>query len=967
MSHGRTLGWGVVGMVMGCVLLTAMSFASAETNPDQSQDDRLQVLSEAELKAVVGGAHCDNVYHTAGPCPCEGPSPNTHDPIDLRNGNLFYTFTDVSFPTHAGRRVALTRRYDAQSLSDLENWTPEVGAGPWDVQRGVYNGQGDRSVSAHTYTDVTIELDVRTVVPGEDDNVTEQTAWINFRYDPADDPLQRPKGRYYVVIHKHGAVELWKEETDHDASPEPLTTSDDLERVSHAFVDPTVWNRVRIEHVGANIKVYINEAPIIDVIDSAPLTEAGHVVLESYFSKCQFDNIEITAAANSTSDDFDDPTARYANDYPFGNQWKNNYSDRLWERANGDIVVERASGVRDVFTPGTTPGTYDPPALSYDTLVKDVNNSNGDIYIVETKHKTKRAFDIDGKLKWIEDRNDNRIVLGYTSVQATIDPLIQSDRHTLLVDNFDDDFNGDPQEDLNSLGLATGDDGFLNQRLAVNGAIQLAWDDLGDYWYSKLCLGSLRTDLSKFAELRFDVKGMVGGEDFTIELQTDGGDGVVQVSAYKVLNTNFQLVKIPLEDFVDPPNPSGVDLTKVIAISFVFNAAPSGTIQVDNVRFVDTTSGQTNMTYMVDRLTSITVDPGLAGEREITLQYGLNGKVEKVISPQPTVDDPTKMREYIYTSGPDGNLTEFEDPEGYSHKYEYQIDPMFPNPDDNRTLRKFTKLDNDAAATAYQEVEFHYAYNNRCIKVVGPYHPDDTIKNETHFTYTTSDPDPGDPITHAYVYYAEGDPHTDQDPIPDQPFWEYNFDQVSGNLAAVFTANVDPNGELVYEETWDYYTDPSEMYYTPTNRNRLKSHTSRRVRGQAGGETTTYRYDGKGNIYKITNPKGHVTTYLYHGTFNFVTKIQEANLSNESPPLTRETNFEYNLNNGNLEKIRRSHITQGGTEITTSFDQYDTHGNLETYRDPLQFQDPTKGSWTFGYDDHSATSKPGPPLLPTLL
>ena len=892
-----------VGWISG-MMWVSVHPAWAES-PNGKQDSQLQILSDDQLTTIVGGAHCDNSPHPGGPCPHDGKKPCTEDPVDLRNGNLFYEITDFSFPTHAGRRVALRRRYDAQIFSDLENWQEEPGTGTWVAQHGVYSGHGDRSTSVKTYTDAIIELDVRTVEPGEDTNVTEQTAWINFRYTPGVNPLDPPLSRYYVLIHKDGSVELSK-------SVGGIRT--ELNRATHADIDPTQWNRVRIENIGTNIKVFINGVPIFDVTDSG--LSSGHVALESYFSNAHFDNMVITDpnnSSNNTSDDFDDLTEHYYNDYPFGNQWKNSYGDRIWERSNGDVVVERSSGIRDVFTSDGL-GGYDPPALSYDTLVKDTNHPTGDVYTITSKHQTVWAFDVDGKLKSITDRHGNRIELGYTSKSATVSPLTQSDLHTLLVDNFDDDGSGVPAINHNSLGLVTGDDGTLQSRTAVGGANQLQWNQSGDYFYSKLCLGTLYSDLSAYSHLRVRLKGLSGGEQLSIMLEKPGmttGPSVV----VGPLTTAFSTIDIPLSNF------SGLNLSQVQAVKFLFDQQSSGTIQVDDLQFVDlVTPANGNETYWVDRLTTIKVDPGTSDERVVTLEYGTNGKVNKVIVPQPTADpndDPSLMREYHFTSGLDGNLTESKDPENHTRKYAYTSGH-------NRTLETYTNR-------AGKVTKFFYAYNNRCIE------QEDPNLNKTFFTYETG---------YANVFHFSYASHNDEDPTPPEPFWQYQFDVASGNLAKMVSPEVNdddpqfPQPNVKYEESWEYYIDPTDPNYSFANRNRLKSYTDHQ------GHTTTYTYDANGNTQTITNDKGHTTTYQYHATFNFVTRIDEEDLANETPSITRYTIFEYDNTTGDLKKIRRAHVPSLNNEVVTTFDQYDSHGNLKKHTDPLG------RITTFTYDGH---------------
>ena len=224
----------------------------------------------------------------------------------------------------------MRRRYDAQTFSELENWEPEDRSGTWVIQNGIYNGQGDRSVTKNTYTDTIIEMDMRTVVPGEN---PWETAWINFRYT---DKLNR----YYFLLHAAGGT------VTAELSKIVNGTTTTLVRNGVGYVDALAWNRIRIQNIGDNIKIYINGAPFCDLTDSSLVQ--GKVALEALFSQVHFDNITVTdvgGTGSSTSDDFN----VVDNDNPFGNQWKHSYSERLLERADGDVVIERSNGQRHVF------------------------------------------------------------------------------------------------------------------------------------------------------------------------------------------------------------------------------------------------------------------------------------------------------------------------------------------------------------------------------------------------------------------------------------------------------------------------------------------------------------------------------------------------------------------------------------------------------------------------------------------
>lgn len=831
------------------------------------------VLSDDQLRSVAGGGPCSNSDGDGGPQSTDpdGGDSYTNDPVDTRNGNLFYEFTDLSYLTRGGGRLALQRRYDAQVFSDLANWDHEDRSGTWVIQNGVYNGQGDRSLSKNTYTDAIIELDVQTVAPGANDW---ETAWINFRFTDKDN-------RYYLVIHKNGLVELLKR-----VSGISTTLAHNTGR---GFVDPLIWNRIRIENSGTNIKVFINGAPFCDVSDST-FTQ-GNVALEAYFSQCQFDHVTVTdtvTPANSTSDNFD----VVDNDYSFGNQWKNTYGDRLSEQANGDVVVKRSSGQRHVFVKNGS--SYDAPVLVYDTLIKNV----GGDYTLTTKHGIVWAFASDGTLTSITDRNSNVVSLGYNNVNATISPFTKAGR-SLLVDNFDDTWIN-----FNSVDRWTDDDGTLSSESLVGGGIQLGWNSTSDYWYNTMYQGSLRADLSVYTHLTVDLKGLVGGEDFKIQLQTDGGNAMVSLTTYAALTTSFQTVQIPLTDFV------GVDLTKAKAIALIFNQQASGTIQMDNLGFVANTASNPPVSYTVKRLTSITDASG----RVTTFTYGANGKVSQVADPAGRV--------YTFAYDADGNLTSSTEPRGFTRTFEYNA---------NRTLKKFIAR----TGHAYQ---FTYAYNNRCLQQTDP------LGKVTTFTYlwsfTEVRNDDGDKWTY------QTDPTTNQllaitDPLGNVESW------VVDPATSKATQTVDKNGNAVtktFDAKGNTLTITDALSHTTTFTHDPVFNLMTSVTDALSG-VTTFSRDAKGNLISITNALGKVTPFTYDSFGNGLTVANplghtttatydtHGNILTRSDPLGNITSFTYN-GVGEVLTLTdpRSNITQytrdaGGLSTSVA----DPLGNVTSY------------------------------------
>ena len=871
----------VVASVIAAGMFVALP---SRVSADNAKPKKVWVerLDDEQLKALQGGTNCDNSVCPGGSKDNCNDQTATNNPVDVRNGNLFYDFLDFSYPTRGGGQIALSRHYNAQAFSELENWEPEPGTGTWVIQNGVYNGQGDRCASKNSHTDAIVELDMRTIDPGAN---TWETAWVNFRYTDRHN-------RYYLLIHTTGVVELTKLVN---------STATILAENGSGYVDPLAWNRVRIENTGTNIKVFINGAPVFDVNDS-DLTQ-GQVALESYFSRCQFDNVTITdtgTPANSTSDNFD----VVDNDNPFGNQWTNNYSDRLWERSNGDVVIERGQGTRRVFV--WNGATYDPPQNVNDTLVKNP----GVNYVLTTKFGTVTTFATDGTLASIADRNGNTTTFGHTNVNATISPFVKANQ-AIIVDNFE---NGLIQ--LNSLDRSTDDDGTLSSKSLVGGAIQLDWNNTSDYWYSTLEKDALRADLSNYTHLTVDLKGNSGGEDFKIQLQTDTGNATVQVSSYAALTTNLQTVQIPLTDF------TGVDLTKAKAIRFNFDVQASGVIHADNLGFVANTAANPPVNYTVKRLTSITD----SSSRVTTLAYGADGKVSQMTDPAGRI--------YAYTYDADGNQLTATDPRGSFQTFEY-------NP--NRTLKKYTDYNGNS-------FDFVYAYNNRCIEATDPQGKVTTLSYL--WTFTELRNDDGDLWTYQ-IDPIKGELLCITNPFGHKQQWELDPNCGCGQAATT----IDENGHAVmhtYDANNNVDTVTNELnqtiFYTyDPNYNLIATVTDQL------GRVTTNAYDANGNLTNVTNALGHVTSFTYDANGNRLTSTD---------PLSHTNTFTYDTHGNLLTQIDPlgntwtytynavgQRLTQTDPKGNTTAFVYDNGGFNTSVTDPLG------NATTFEYDGNGNQTK----------
>jgi hypothetical protein len=109
----------------------------------------------------------------------------------------------------------------------------------------------------------------------------------------------------------------------------------------------------------------------------------------------------------------------------------------------------------------------------------------------------------------------------------------------------------------------------------------------------------LLADLSKYQTMTFMIRGQEGGEAFEIGMNdvvsNKREDAVYVGSIYRYLpngiTKDWQMVKIPLEDFYGP------DRTKVYSLVFQFNESAEGAFWIDQIRF--------HKKAMVDRATDI--------------------------------------------------------------------------------------------------------------------------------------------------------------------------------------------------------------------------------------------------------------------------------------------------------------------------------------------------------------------------
>jgi RHS repeat-associated protein len=336
---------------------------------------------------------CDNIWGINGPVEVD-PEAVTEDPVNIRNGNSHLLVEDIGIKSR-GPDLQVTRKYNAQMISAIEGWTPE--AGTWVVEDEEFSGEGDRIVSNNSYTDLTLDVDMRTITPGELDHYV---GWINFRYVDLSNT-------YYLNIRKGGILELSKIKAGMFHT---------LHYAQTAY-SPLNWNTIRIEAAGNRIRVYVNNTLQIDVIDADPLS-SGRIGLNAFWSHAHYDNIDINDGVLTYDFNGINPHEQTI----FGYGWFSNLEEQIIEQPNGDAIFKDRETNEYRFTPNGN-GTYSRPANRpvYDDLVK-----HGSGFTLTTSARWKYEFDLDGKLQQYIDRNGNALSVLYNAAgkPATIQDAV---------------------------------------------------------------------------------------------------------------------------------------------------------------------------------------------------------------------------------------------------------------------------------------------------------------------------------------------------------------------------------------------------------------------------------------------------------------------------------------------------------------------------------------------------------------
>ncbi len=363
---------------------------------------QLAAIGSEEAKRIVGGqTNCENTPASNSPDNGAGggkkgnQQKNTKEPVNTTTGNFFLEKTDLAIPGR-GFGLDLARTYNAQTTSIIEGWMPEVGAGTWVIEDGEYSGEGDRAQNDRVLVTprtsfAAITLDMQTIQPGA--NYGYEVARVNFHWTDENN-------RYYALLNVDGRLEL----TRYKAGTQSFLAS------ASTTLDPRQWNKFQIrtkrENTNLRVQIVVNELQYIEFVDTAPLSD-GRVVLESFYCHAHYDNIILSDLGRTISYDFNTDD----NDSVFGYGWTSMLDCSIRELANGNVIVLREGGRKDVYSPSGN-GNYTPPKAVFDKLIKDA----GGYTLLRLNENIFYRFDLSGRLLNIRDRNNNTMQFQHAGV-----------------------------------------------------------------------------------------------------------------------------------------------------------------------------------------------------------------------------------------------------------------------------------------------------------------------------------------------------------------------------------------------------------------------------------------------------------------------------------------------------------------------------------------------------------------------
>jgi YD repeat-containing protein len=217
---------------------------------------------------------------------------------------------------------------------------------------------------------------------------------------------------------------------------------------------------------------------------------------------------------------------------------------------------------------------------------------------------------------------------------------------------------------------------------------------------------------------------------------------------------------------------------------------------------------------------------------------------------------------------------------------------------------------------------------------------DPNTNNDTNFVTRYTDPR-GNEAT--YEYDARGNlTRTCRKEHPPDPCIEHNWEY---NEFGQMTAHILPDNGSGSErlDGFRYYEVPGQPHD-----GHLKNIV---VDANNLALTTTFEYDGVGNVTRIIDPNGHDTQYVYNQLNQLVRRISRE--VNEGSGVRYERDYHYDEND-NLVRVDVQNVDEGGvvlpnSHITTSF-EYDSRNRM--WRIEQELDSAESVATEYGYDEN---------------
>ena len=571
----------------------------------------------------------------------------------------------------------------------------------------------------------------------------------------------------------------------------------------------------------------------------------------------------------------------------FGAGWTFNYAAALAIQASGNVVVRAPTGQRlDMFR--QTNGSY--VAVAFNGAFAAVSGG----YELTSKDQRVYHFNSGGVLQWVQERNGNRVALGYsgagqlTTITDTVGRVVQVQTNSsgqitgfTLPDGRSVAYhytNGQLTSFTDLRGGTTTYGYDTNGRLASivdannHTVVQTTYDEAGRVTAQTDANAKQTTfnwDVATQTLTATDARGNSWTDVYSNNKLVKRIDPLGNTTHYSY-DTNFNLTSVADargNTTTATFDTRGNALTVTAPAPLSYQQTTTYDAQNNPTSFID---GRTNGTaYGYDspgNLTSITRPGGS------TIQFARN--------PQGLITSVTNARGKRTTLGRDtaGNLTSISSP-----------------------LGAVTTIAYDAASRPTSLVE-----------------PRGNVAGANPNDYTTT-----------YTYDPVGNVLTATDPLGHQTSWTYD---AAGNV----TSRTDANSH-----TTTYLYDPA---------NRLVSVTA------PGGTQTSYTYDAVGNLLTKQDPNGHTTTFAYDTanqltsvtttnnklwTFAYdangnLTRVVDANGNATSDPNDGITNYSYDV----LNRLSSISYSDGTPSVSYS---YDAAGNRTSMIDGA-------GTQSYSYD-----------------